>query len=25
VEMTTTGTTTPQLLNFNYDLWIIQN
>lgn len=25
VELTTTGTTTPQLLNFNYDLWIIQN
>lgn len=25
VTMTTTGTTTPQLLNFNYDLWIIQN
>lgn len=25
VEMTTTGTTTPQLLNFNYDLWVIQN
>ena len=25
VEMTTTCTTTPQLLNFNYDLWIIQN
>ena len=24
-ELTTTGTTTPQLLNFNYDLWIIQN
>ena len=25
VEMTTAGTTTPQLLNFNYDLWVIQN
>lgn len=24
-ELTTTGTTTPRLLNFNYDLWIIQN
>jgi hypothetical protein len=24
VELTTTGTSTPQIFNFNYDLWIVK-